>query len=127
MDRDGGNEVDFKLYGVTFDAKLVMTNMVALLRNRMNAKLLALFQVRRYYSVKQMFSMYKSQMLGTVEWCTAGIFHCTKTLLHEIDGIQSRFLTFMGVLVYDAYIEFNLAPLELRRKIAMLGFIFRCG
>ena len=33
----------------------------------------------------------------------------------------------MAVSAYDAFIVFNLAPLEVRRKISMLGFVFRCA
>ena len=32
----------------------------------------------------------------------------------------------MGVTEQEAYLNFNLAPLALRRNFAMLGFIFKC-
>ena len=48
MNKDGGNGVDFKLYGVTFDAGLRMEKMVEILRGRMLGKLFALFKIRKF-------------------------------------------------------------------------------
>ena len=95
-------------------------------KNKLNAKLRCLFRIRRFYSLKQYLSIYKTQIWSSVEWATAGIFHCTSTQLHVIDGVQHRFLRFVGMSQSEAFLSHNLAPLSLRRSIAMLGFIYRC-
>ena len=87
MDRGGGNNGEFKLYGVLFDSALRMDKMVDTLKARVNGKIHALFKIRNLYTVPQMFRMYKAQVLPTVEWCTSAIFHCTKTLLDTIANV----------------------------------------
>ena len=45
--------------------------------------------------------------------------------LDRIDSVKRRFLRNLGVTEKDAFLYFNLAPLNLRRTIAMLGGIHR--
>ena len=116
----------FKLLGIFFDPKFSMQLTLTTLKNKLNAKLRCLFRIRRFYSFKQYLSIYKTQIWSSVEWATAGIFHCTPIQLHVIDGVQHRFLRFVGMSQSEAFLSHNLAPLSLRRSIAMLGFIYRC-
>ena len=84
-----------------------------------------LYRMRQLYSVGQMMTMYKAQMLSTAEWCTAAIFHYTQTALRPID-IQGQFLKFIEIEQVTAFLEYNLAPLSLRRSIAnLLLFLLR--
>ena len=46
-------------------------------------------------------------------------------LLDRLDAIQTRFLKELGVSETEALMNFGLAPLRLRRDIAMLGVIHR--
>jgi hypothetical protein len=126
LSRDEPMGDGFKLLGVEIDTKLDMHVVLKRLADACNIKLKCLFRMRKYYSEKQMFIMYKSQVLATLEWCTPAIYHCTATQLDKLDRLQRRFLNFMNVSEKDAYINNNLAPLPLRRHFAMLGFIFRC-
>ena len=41
--------------------------------------------------------------------------------------MQASFLHAVGVSVSDAFLNFNLAPLNLRRDIAMLGLLQKCA
>ena len=113
----------FKLLGIFFDPKMSMQLTVNDLAKKLKAKLHCLFRVRRYYSLKQYVNMYKTQIWSSVEWATSGIFHCTKSKLDAIDRIQRRFLSFIGMSWTDAFVNYNLAPLSLRRSIAMLGLM----
>ena len=53
------------------------------------------------------------------------MYHATGSVLNRLDAIQSRFLKDIGVDEVTALSEFRLAPLALRRDIAMLGVIHR--
>ena len=53
------------------------------------------------------------------------MYHAAKTILAGIDAVQRRFLRECGLSDEEALLHFNLAPLETRRDIAMLGLIHR--
>ena len=74
----------------------------------------------------QMITTFRTKVWSSVEWCTPCIYHGTKTQLDTIDRIQRRFLRFIGLTEEQAFLKYKLAPLSLRRSIAMLGFIYRC-
>ena len=90
-------------------------------------KLTTLFRVRAQYSLVQFVTMYKSQVWSSIEWATPAIFHATRTLLGSVDRIQNKFLRFLGMPADEALINYKVAPLALRRKIAMIGLIHRCA
>ena len=53
------------------------------------------------------------------------MYHAASTVLAEIGNIQERFLSQISVCAEEAFMEFNLAPLCVRRDIAVLGLIHR--
>ena len=69
--------------------------------------------------------LYKSHMLGFLEYRTAAIYHATRAILERLDAVQVRFLQKAGIDEVEALMHFNLAPLAVRRDIAMLGLIHR--
>ena len=69
--------------------------------------------------------MFKSHVLSFIEYRTPGLFHACSTVLAEIDRVQARFLSEIGLGEGEAMMHFNLAPLSVRRDIAMLGVIHR--
>ena len=64
-------------------------------------------------------------MLSFIEYRTPGIIHAAPSALASIDHIQERFLNQLHISASDALTIFNLAPLQVRRDIAMLGIIHR--
>ena len=60
-----------------------------------------------------------------MEYRTAAIYHASTTLLEGVDRVQKGFLAEFGVDEVCAFEAFNLAPLCLRRDLAMLGLIHR--
>ena len=48
------------------------------------------------------------------------------TWIKKIDAIQRRFLRVLDVSEEHALMDFNLAPLCIRRRRAMLGAVYRC-
>ena len=51
--------------------------------------------------------------------------HATPFLLSALDRVQEGFLEALDLDEEDAFTDHNLAPLRLRRDIAMLGFLRR--
>ena len=74
-----------------------------------------------------MILLYKAKVLSFAEYTTAAIYHACDTAIAPLNRLQEIFLAELGLSSEDALLEFNLAPLESRRDIAMLGVIHRCG
>ena len=53
------------------------------------------------------------------------IDHAAESKLDELDAIQHRFLRALDLSQENAFLRYNLAPLRLRRDIAVLGFLHR--
>ena len=73
-----------------------------------------------------MVHMYKAKVLSYAEYRTAAIYHACDTAISQLNRLQDSFLAELGISREDALLEYNLAPLERRRDIAMLGLIHRC-
>ena len=120
-----------KLLGICFDCKLRMDLAVRDVVSQASWKLTTILRTRRFHGVSQLVQVYKSNLLSFVEYRTPAVYHATKTTLSGIDLVQRRFLRECGLSDEDALLHFNLAPLETRRDIAMLGLIHRsvlgCG
>ena len=69
--------------------------------------------------------MYKSQLLSYLEYRTAAIYHACDSILAPLDKFQVRFLNELGISAGDALFHCNLAPLQCRRDMAMLGVLHR--
>ena len=60
-----------------------------------------------------------------LEQCGGCIFHAAASVLQPLDHIQDSFLSAVGLRADEAFLDYNLAPLSLRRDIGMLGFIHK--
>ena len=120
-----------KLFGICFDCKLRMDLAVRDVVRQASWKLTTILRTRRFHGVAQLVQVYKSKVLSFVEYRTPAVYHAAKTTLAGIDAVQRRFRRECGLSDEDALLHFNLAPLETRRDIAMLGLIHRsvlgCG
>ena len=72
-----------------------------------------------------MINLSEAKVLSYAECTTAAVYHANVSALETVDRVQRRFLVDIGVDETSALLEFNLAPLGLRRDIAMLGLIHR--
>ena len=90
-------------------------------------KLRTLLRTQRYYTDADLIVLYKSHVLSYLEYRTPAVYHATRSVLDKLDEVQRRFLRNVGVDEETARLEFNLAPLEMRRDIAMLGVIQRAA
>ncbi len=116
---------EFKLLGVLFDDGLSMSTAVGQLVAEAGWKLRALLRTRRFYTDADLVVLYKSHLLSFLEYRTPAIYHATRDVLARLDAVQFRFLREAGISKEDALVHFHLAPLSVRRDIAMLGVIHR--
>ena len=68
---------------------------------------------------------YKAQLLSYVEYRTAALHHASSCVLAPLDRVQERLLRELGLTDADALEHFGLAPLQVRRDVAMLGVVHR--
>ena len=113
-----------KLLGVHFDCQLRMDPAVSEVVSQGSWKLTTM-RARRFHEVPQLVRVYKSKVLSFVECRTPAVYHATKTTPAGTDAVRTRFLRERGLSDEDAFLHFNLAPLEARRDIAMLGLFHR--
>ena len=62
-----------------------------------------------------------------VEIHIVAFYHATNTALAPLDRTLYTFLCAVGLDSRTAFCQYNLAPLALRRDIAMLGLLHRCA
>ena len=71
--------------------------------------------------------LYKSHVLSFIEYGTPGVHFASASVLKDLDDVQKLFLVQIGISEETAFMDFNLAPLNVRRNIAMLGCIHRAA
>ena len=116
---------NFKLLGIQFDCRLGMADAVRSLVGKARWKLKMLLRGKRFYSLADLMVQYKQQILSYLEYRTPAVYHATTTVLTQLDRFQDSFLRDIGVSREDALLHFNLAPLSMRRDIALLGLLHR--
>jgi len=122
-----GEGADFKLLGVTVDVRLIMASAVSAINKKARPKLRALLRTMPYYTRSQLVQSYKAHVLSILEGATGAIYHASLTVLQPLDQTQGRFVRHVGLNERSAFLDYNLAPLGLRRDIAMLGLVYRCA
>ena len=116
-----------KVLGIDFDNKLIMSTAAHKCATKAACKTRSLLRVRWFYSVSDLLLLYKSHVLSYIEYRTAGLHFASTSVLNEIDDVQSRFLCQLEVSEESAFAHFNLAPLNVRRDISILGIIHRAS
>lgn len=58
---------------------------------------------------------------------TAGLYHAATSVLAPLDNLYKRFVRELGLSAEQAFLQYNLAPLCLRRDVAMLGLLHKCA
>jgi hypothetical protein len=103
-----------------------MSEAVDSIIKKVGPKSKALLRTAPYYSVEALLTGYKSHILCLLEGATGAIYHASDSILSRLDRVQVNFFRKVGLDCQTAFLEHNLAPLGLRRDIAMLGLIFKC-
>ena len=102
-----------------------MAEAISTLSSQANWKLRSLLQTRRSFATNEIMSLFKSRVLGYIEYRTPAIYHATSTCLAQLDGILGRLLRTLTISDEESLLIFWLAPLHTRRDIGMLGVIHR--
>ena len=118
----GGN---FRTLGVTFDPALLMHEAACDVATEAGWRRAALLKVRRFFSIPEIFVLYKAQVLSYIESRTPGLYHAAPSVLDRIDRVQRRFLRVVGFTELEALELYRLAPLPCRRDMAMLGVLHK--
>ena len=115
----------FKILGIQYDLQLLMGDCIDSVCADASWKLKAILRVRRFHSDADMVIMYKARLLSFIEYRTPAVYHACTSRLIKIDKLQDAFLRALGLSREDGLSQYNLAPLQTRRDIAMLGVIHR--
>jgi hypothetical protein len=73
---------------------------------------------------KDLILQFKTHVWCHLELNTGGHYHACDTVLARLDSVQRNFIRSLDLSPTRAILDYNLAPLCLRRDIAMLGFIY---
>ena len=118
---------DFKLLGVIFDCGMEMTSAVQQLVGEVRWKSKMLLRSRRSFNTVDLIVQYKQQVLFFIEYRTPALYHATASVLGQLHRTQDSFLRELGIDRAAALMDFNLAPLSMRRDIALLGMLHRAA
>ena len=81
---------DFKLLGVDFDCALTMAGALYKLVGKARWKLHALLKSSAYHTEVELVELYKTKLLGYLEYRTAAFYHVTCTTLQPMNRILER-------------------------------------
>ena len=115
----------FKFLGPRVDTKLVMDKEVQRIRGKTRPKVKAILRTRPFYTVSGLIGQYKAHVLPILEGSIGAIFHVSSTQIRKVDAVQSSFLHGLELLASNAFLTYNLAPLRLRRDVAIMGLFFK--
>ena len=118
----GGN---FEILGIDFDGELLMADEIRKLVSKCSWKAKLMLRSHRCHSDAHMMGLFKTKVLNYIEYRTAAISHAARSALRPLGAVLSDFLKQINMTELDALRNFNLAPLQVRRGIAMLGMIHR--
>ena len=107
------------------DLDLPMHSAIDQLLAKIRPKTKAILRTRAYYQPAELLNQYKTHVWSLVEFHCGGYFHASDTLLKKIAHNQKQFLHEIGVTTAQAFLDYNFAPTELRRNIAILGLLHK--
>ena len=97
------------------------------LLSKAKPKLMSLLRLRSYYSKKEMFAQFKTHVLPLLESAGGAIYHAASSLLDQPAHVQHKCCRDMDTSDTAAFIDHNLAPLNMRRDIGLLGMLYKCA
>ena len=115
----------FKMLNVVVYPRLSMREAAYTLSMEAGWRISSLLRVRRFYDTRSLIQMFKCQILSSLEGATPALYQASPSVLRPIDQIQEKFLEELGIPSTTALLEHNLAPLSMRRDIAMLGILYK--
>ena len=120
-----GEGCNFKFLGCLVDVKLSMESAIDQVACEVRPKIKALIRSRPYYSLEDMITQFKTHVWGKIEYHHGATLHACESALSKIDLLQTNFVRDLRITPEMAFLDYNLAPLSLRRDIGLLGFIHK--
>ena len=115
----------FRLLGPIIDPKLKMNVAIEAIRNKAMPRLQASLSAVRELGQIPATQLYTSQVRSVLECFTPAIYHAEKGFLNRLDDVQNKLLKFLNITPEEAILNYNMAPLPMRRDMAMLGLLFK--
>ena len=81
--------------------------------------------MRSEMDLKTVLNQFKCQIWGDMEYHNGALIVASIPDREKLDKFQRWFLRELGMTDWHAFVNFNLAPPSMRRRIAMLGFIHK--
>ena len=125
LDPRHGQGGPFRLLGPLIDNQLRMDAAIDKLYRKAKPKARALLRCYRFFGMFDMLCLYKAHVRSQIEWCYSAIYHAAPSLLARLDSVQVSFLSHLGLCDKMAFLTFNVAPLQIRRDICMLGVLWK--
>ena len=122
-----GHGRPFRLLGPIIDAKLLMHECVDNIYKRAKPKARRLLRAQRFFTQRELIKQFKAHIWGLIESVTAALYHAAPSVIGKLDGIQSSFVSKLGLSDREAFLWYGLHPLNLRRDVAMLGVLYKCA
>ena len=117
----------FRLLGPTIDTKLIMHAAIDKVVSKAKPKLKALLRCKPFYQISDIIRQYKTHLLPLLESITAAVYHASNTQLRKLDNLQRSFAHHLNISDETLFLNYNLAPLCLRRDVAMVGLLYKCA
>ena len=114
-----------KHLGIPFDCKLLMHEAIDHCARESGWRTRGILHCRRFYTLRELFLLYKSHVLSFIEYRTPAISHAASSALSLLDCVQERFTRALGVSEEDALLQFCSASLAADRNMAILVLIHR--
>ena len=114
-----------KLLGCLLDCKLLISHGIENILARMRPKVRAILRLRGHYPIKELLGQFKTHVWGLVEYQNGAIFHASAHHLQKIERVQDKFLEELGLDTQKAFLDYNFAPLDVRRNIGILGLLHK--
>ena len=103
-----------------------MEDEIGRIMHKARPKINAILRTRSFYSLDGLLQQYKAHVLCILEGSACAIYHAAQSHLSTLDELQRRFVRKLGLNESEAFLrKGGLAPLELRRDIAVLGFLHK--
>ena len=117
--------VPFRNLGVFMDPQLSMKEYLTKVANACRWQISILYRCRSFFNTLTLVQLYKAYVWPIMEYGTSAYFHCCDSTLAMLDDIQHKFLRMLDISESIAFLEYNIAPLKLRRKWAMFALLFK--
>ena len=113
------------MLGTWIDCGLSMNPGVEKILSKSRPKIRSLVRAKNMYSVKVMLNQFKTHLWTVIEYHNGTLIMAAASEVSRLDSMQRGFLQELSLGDEEAFVTYNFAPLSLRRRIGMLGFLHK--